>query len=155
MRLFKNLSFLKTDDTEKPVLRSSTKQSFYHLPFNKLLNHIERKLKLVGIRVHSINEAYTSKVSCISGDVRGAKALRTLLGRSLSTKDCQGRRVKRGRYRDHRTKLQINVDCNAAVNHIKLSSPDHEVALDSSLKQKLCNSVKVTSGLSFCQYLAA
>jgi putative transposase len=153
--LSKNLSFLKTDDTEKSALHSSTKQAFYHLPLGKLLNHIERKLKLVGIRVHSINEAYTSKVSCISGDVRGAKALRTSLGRSLSTKDCQGSRVKRGRYRDHKTTLQINADCNAAVNHIKLANPDYEVTLDAHLKQKLCNPVKVKSDLSFCQYLAA
>jgi IS605 OrfB family transposase len=153
--LSKNLPFLKTDDTEKSALHSSTKQSFYHLPLGKLLNHIERKLKLVGIRVHSINEAYTSKVSCISGDVRGAKALRTSLGRSLLTKDCQGSRVKRGRYRDHKTTLQINADCNAAVNHIKLANPDYEVMLDTHLKQKLCNPIKVKSDLSFCQYLAA
>jgi hypothetical protein len=54
--LSKNLSFLKTDESKNSTLYAKTKQAFYHLHLGKLLNYIERKLKLVGIRVHGINE---------------------------------------------------------------------------------------------------
>lgn len=148
--LSKNLSFLKTSD-EKSSLRSSTRQSFYHLPFGRLLNLIAQKCKLVGITIHFIDEAYTSKMSCFSADVRKAKALRLEKGRSLLTNDCKGSRVKRGLYRDHGTGLLYHADLNGSVNHIKIANNDCDPSYLINHKEKICTPLRIKSDYSFCR----
>ncbi len=50
-------------------LRKKTKQNFIQIPFIELLNYIEDKAIKNGIEVIFVDEAYSSKTSCISGDV--------------------------------------------------------------------------------------
>lgn len=150
----KNLSFLKTSDKQVSKLTKKTKQQFYHLPFGKLLTHIERKCQLVGIYTRCIDEAYTSQVACFSGDVRTAKQRRLAQDNKLSTNDCQGSRVQRGLYRDgvvKRDYLFFNADINAAINHIKLAVSSFDSLPWKAIKHKLCNPVKIKS--DYCFYL--
>jgi putative transposase len=152
--LSKNLSFLKTSK-EKSKLNSQTRQSFYHLPFGRLLNLIEQKCQLVGIQLHFINEAYSSKVSCFSADVRQANALRLEKGQSLSTNDCKGSRVKRGLYKDSGSGLKFHADINGAINHIKIANADYEPFHLLHHKKKLCNPIRIKSDFSFCRLTPA
>lgn len=150
LALSKNLSFLKTA-SEKTKLQRKTRQQFYHLPFGKLLNLIQSKCDVVGIKTHFINEAYTSKTSCFSGDVRSAKARRDAKKQPLSTTDCQGSRVKRGLYKDHKLGLKFHADINGAINHIKVADPDYDPIHLLENKQKLCNPIRIKSDYFFAQ----
>jgi putative transposase len=152
--LSKNLSFLKTSK-EKSKLNSQTRQSFYHLPFGRLLNLIEQKCQLVGITLHFINEAYSSKVSCFSADVRQASAQRLEKGQSLSTNDCKGSRVKRGLYKDSGSGLKFHADINGAINHIKIANKDYNPCYLLHHKKKLCNPIRIKSDFSFCRLTPA
>jgi len=75
-----NLAELKNNGECK--LKKSTKQNFIQIPFIKLLAYIEEKAQENGIETIKIDEAYTSKTSCISGDVcdvqEYSNALKTL-----------------------------------------------------------------------------
>jgi len=121
------------------------------LPFGRLLNLIAQKCKLVGITIHFIDEAYTSKMSCFSADVRKAKALRLEKGRSLLTNDCKGSRVKRGLYRDHGTGLLYHADLNGSVNHIKIANNDYDPSYLINHKEKICTPLRIKSDYSFCR----
>ena len=85
-------------------------QNFVAIPFNKLIQQIQYKAQLVGIRVTIIEESYTSKCSALDLEVIGR-----------SRKDFgtyAGKRVKRGLFKTA-LGLLINVDVNGALNILR------------------------------------
>jgi IS605 OrfB family transposase len=164
----KNLSFLKNtkkEDKETFKQRKSTKQQFYQIPFGKLLKLIEEKCNEVGIRVHVIDEAYTSKESVFS-DVVGAQ-------KQGFANVSNGKRAKRGLYTNNITQkktfknknlykknmkkmgyFEWNCDMSASANHIKVGT-DNRTNYDWLIKHKhkICNPVKIKSNYEFCKIL--
>jgi len=82
--------------------------------FIKLLKYIEYKAQEYGIRVHYVDERYTSKASCISDDIRGIPN-----GYCL-TNAFNGKRVKRGLFLDAVINKIFNADINGAINYSEL-----------------------------------
>jgi len=131
-------------------LRKATKQNFIQIPFIKLLAYIEEKAQENGIETIRINESYTSKTSCISGDVcdvqeysNGANADREESACTFKPK-YNGKRTKRGLFKDTIINKIWNADLNGAVNHIKLAVKKSFNYLKNSL-WKLCNPIKIKS----------
>jgi IS605 OrfB family transposase len=147
----KNLSFLKTKGDIK--LSKKVRQSFIHMPFGKLLSNIEAKCIENGIKIHDIDEAYTSKTSCLSQNIHDI--LRKKEEKTLSSKDYTGSRVERGLYRDKVTKIAINADLNGAVNHIVRNDENADIIDLRSHLFKVCNPIKIKSNSEFLQLLAA
>ena len=130
-------------------LKKATKQNFIQIPFIKLLNYIEEKAKDINIEVTKVDEAYTSKTSCINGDVCDVQEYSNALNKKQEESTCtkpeyNGKRTKRGLFKDIIIDKLFNADLNGAVNHIKL-------ALNKSFKWlrnnlwKVCNPIKVKS----------
>jgi IS605 OrfB family transposase len=83
-------------------------QNFQSVPFFKLIQKIEYKAMLAGIKVVFTEEAYTSKASFLDRD-----AIPTYdKGNNL---EFSGSRVKRGLYRSSDGTL-VNADCNGSAN---------------------------------------
>jgi len=114
--------------------------------FIKLLKHIEYKAQEYGIRVHYVNERYTSKAGCISDDIRGIPN-----GYRL-TNVFNGKRVKKGLFLDAVINKIFNADINGAINYIKVATRKSFEWLKNKLF-KLCNSVKIKSDYEFCRLL--
>jgi IS605 OrfB family transposase len=136
----KNLAELKSNG--KCKLRKSTKQNFIQIPFFKLLNIFEYKAAEFSIMVHSIDEAYTSKTSCISDNVVDIQNNR-LLSNAFN-----GKRDKRGLFKDTLMKKVFNADLNGAVNHIKVGTSKSFEWLKNYLF-KLCNPIKIKCDCEF------
>ena len=144
----KNLSFAKQSGEIK--MGSATQQKFYQIPFGKLLNAIERKAQEAGISVVVIDEAYTSKTSCLSADVNKNQRKRSRGGKPAST-DFNGSRV-RGCFKEAGSSLVFHSDLNGAFNHIKVAVGRLKTDLRSCL-EKLCRPVKVKSANEFADFL--
>jgi putative transposase len=140
----KNLAELKNNGG--CVLSKAVRQSFVQIPFIKLLKYIEYKAQEYGIRVHYVDERYTSKASCISDDIRGIPN-----GYCL-TNVFNGKRVKRGLFWDTLIEKVFNADLNGAANHIKVGTGKCFAWLKDSLF-KLCNPIKIKSDYEFCRLL--
>jgi len=129
-------------------LRKSTKQNFIQIPFIQLLNYIEEKAKDANIKVLRADESYTSKTSCISGDVFDVQEYSN--GEVQEESTCatkpkyNGKRTKRGLFKDTTINKIFNADLNGAVNHIKLAIKKSFKWLKDNL-WKLCNPIKVKS----------
>ena len=105
-------------------------QKFYQIPIISLLNAIERKAADYGVKVHCIDEAYTSKTSCLSGDVVGIQEQFAQVeeqGNGQQTQktktkeiDFGGYRKTRSQFKDRMIKKIFHADLNAAANHIKI-----------------------------------
>ena len=154
LALSKNLSFTKTSGSIQ--MRSATKQKFYQIPFGKLLNLIESKAALYGIKVTWINEAYTSKTSSISADVC---AVQKKSPKTITPNDLNGNRgvkkagdinnpLGRGLFRDFGMNKVLNADLNAACNHIKVAFGVSVQEL-SRMLWKWCNPIKIKSNHEF------
>ena len=83
-------------------------QNFVAIPFNKLIQQIQYKAQLVGIRVTIIEESYTSKCSALDLEVIGRHEDHAYAGK----------RVKRGLFQTA-LGLLINADVNGAVNILR------------------------------------
>jgi IS605 OrfB family transposase len=142
--LSKALAELKNNGNCK--LRKSTKQTFIEIPFIRLLRNIEYKAQEVGINVHWINEAYSSKTSCISDNVVDIQQGKLL------TNVFNGKRVKRGLFLDTAISKVFHADINGAVNHIKIGINKSFEWLKEKLF-KLCNPIKIKSDYEFCKLL--
>jgi putative transposase len=140
----KNLAELKNNG--ECVLSKAVRQSFVQIPFIKLLKYIEYKAQEYGIRVHYVDERYTSKASCISDDIRGIQK-----GYCL-TNAFNGKRVKRGLFWDALINKVFNADLNGAANHIKVGTGKSFAWLKDKLF-KLCNPIKIKSDYEFCRLL--
>jgi IS605 OrfB family transposase len=147
----KNLSFTKIKGSIN--LHKKTKQKFYQIPFGQLLNMIERKCGLKGINFHDIDEAHTSKTSCLSKNVNEMKELRKKSEKSLSTNVYGGKRVKRGFYKDFAYNILINADINGSINHLKVKFKKLNFEWLLQHKGKLCNPLKIKSDVDFIKLI--
>jgi len=75
-----------------------TSQLFQQIPYAKFKDNLKHKAELYGIKVHLVDEAYTSQMCSGCGVIRKAN------------------RIKRGLYRCSSCGLQLNADINAAIN---------------------------------------
>lgn len=129
-------------------LRKSVKQHFIQIPFIQLLKYIEEKAKDVNIKVIRVDETYTSKISSISEDVFDVQEYSN--GKSREESSCtnkskyNGKRTKRGLFKDRVINKIFNADLNGAVNHIKLAINKSFQWLKDNLF-KLCNPIKMKS----------
>ena len=93
---------------QRSKMRKKNNQNFQSVPFFKLIQKIEYKAMLTGIKVVFTEEAYTSKASFLDRD-------------DIPTYDkdnnleFSGSRLKRGLYRSSDGTL-VNADCNGSAN---------------------------------------
>lgn len=142
-------SLAELKNNGKCNLRKSTKQNFIQIPFIKLLQYIEEKCVNIGIKVIKINESYTSKTSCISSSVFDVQeysngVIGSERSREESTCTYNGKRIKRGLFKDTAINKTFNADLNGAVNHIKLAIRKSFTWLKDNL-WKLANPIKLKS----------
>ncbi len=128
-------------------LRKKTKQNFIQIPFIQLIHYIEQKAIKNGIEVIFIDEAYTSKTSCISGDVLAVQT-KSKSNQKPTANEFKGTRAKRGLFRDIVLNKIWNADLNGAVNHIKVAFNSCFKWLKDALF-KLCNPIKLKSANDF------
>ncbi|KKR00216.1 MAG: Transposase, IS605 OrfB family [Candidatus Woesebacteria bacterium GW2011_GWB1_39_12] len=91
-------------------LGKRTNQNFVSLPFNQLIQQIDYKSELVGIKVHLQEEAHTSKCSAL--DLESVEHHENYLGK----------RVKRGLFKTAEGILlnsDVNGSCNIMRKHLK------------------------------------
>ena len=144
----KNLSFTKESGEIK--MQKKDKQKFYQIPFGKLLNLIEAKSSKFNINVKDIDEAYTSKTSCLTRDVNknqekrhnGLQVVPTDLNGSRGTK---GSKLGRGIFKDKELNVIFNSDLNGAANHIKVGFPKVKLSRFRNRLWKVCSPKKVIS----------
>jgi len=128
-------------------LRKKSKQNFIQIPFIQLIHYIEEKAIKNGIEVIFIDEGYTSKTSCVNGDVLAVQT-KSKNNQKPTANEFKGTRAKRGLFKDIVLNKIWNADLNGAVNHIK-------VAFDSCFKWlkdalfKLCNPKVIKSANDF------
>ncbi len=78
-------------------------QTFRAIPFGKFIQMLKYKCDIAGIDLKiTEEESYTSKTSSITGD--------------LEKKQFNGKRVKRGLFKDQKTNKVYNADLNGALN---------------------------------------
>jgi putative transposase len=153
-----NLSFVKTKGSIN--IGKVNNQKFYHIPFGKLLNLIKNKASKYGIEIHDIDEAYTSKASCLSDDVVELQRKRKNKEKILST-DLNGSRGKkgckltRGLFRDDTHDLIFHSDINGAANHIKVKFKKTNIVSLKNYKKKLCTPIVIKSAHQFDMLLRA
>ncbi len=80
-------------------------QNFVNIPIQTLKQLIAYKVQLVGIRVHEVDESYTSKYSSLD------------LGAIKKSKKFVGKRIKRGLFQG--SNYLLNVDVNGALNILR------------------------------------
>jgi putative transposase len=144
----KNLSFTKESGEIK--MQKKDKQKFYQIPFGKLLNLIEAKAPQFNINIEDIDEAYTSKTSCLTRDVNknqkkrhnGLQVVPTDLNGSRGTK---GSKLGRGQFKDKELNITFNSDLNGAANHIKVGFPKVKLSRFRNNLWKVCSPKKVKS----------
>lgn len=138
--LSKTINELKNNG--KCKISKNIKNHFLQIPIIKLINDICLKAPSFNINVIEIDESYTSKTSCLSGDIFEVKS--KAFNNSISTDVFGGRRVKRGLFKDYKYNKIINADLNAAFNICKYGS--FEINNFENIKihyYKLCNPIKI------------
>ena len=102
-------------------------KNFVQIPLYKLVQKIEYKEKLEGIKVEKISEKYTSGVSALDRE--------EIIKENYNKK----RRISRVIFVTNRG-IKINADINGSLNilrkYIKRSSPNQEIAMDRGLEQR-------------------
>ena len=102
-------------------------KNFVQIPLYKLVQKIEYKAKLEGIKVEKISEKYTSGVSALDRE--------DIIKENYNKK----RRISRGIFVTNRG-IKINADINGSLNilrkYIKKSSPNQEIAMDNGREQR-------------------
>lgn len=111
--------------------RKKFNKKFHQIPLLKLIDYIQLKGAEFGIEVEDIDEAYTSKSSCLSGDVCKAKDIAAEIKQGDPKLSRKARRQKlsnafmgvresRSLFFDKALGKRILADLNAACNHIKV-----------------------------------
>ncbi len=96
---------------EKIRIGKINTQNFVQIPFNKLLQQIEYKSKLVGIQFKITDEPYTSKCSFLDNE------------QIKKHKRYLGKRISRGLFKASDGTI-INADVNAGYNIMKKAFPN-------------------------------
>ena len=91
-------------------LSRRSNQNFVQIPFYKLIQKLEYKCKMNGIKLEIISEEYTSKCSFLDLE-------------SIGKHIHKGRRIKRGLYRTNNGIL-INADVNGSFNILRKCKPN-------------------------------
>jgi len=116
------------------------------IKFERLIEAIKYNAQECGIRVHDdIDESFTSKVSCISGDIKKAQNTHRL------TNVSNGKRGK-STFHDKVINERFNADLNAAVNHIKVGTGKSFEWLKDKLF-KLKKPIKIKGSEEFCKLI--
>ena len=141
----RNLTFAKSD--KKGTKLGKSTQNFIQIPFGRMLDYLQYKLEELGVRVHEVDEAYTSKTSCINADVKRVQR-KQQANKAVSTNDLNASRVKRGLLKDNISNVVFNADLNGAVNHIKVAT-NKKLKWLMNYMDKLNNPVKIKSDYEF------
>ena len=105
--------------SEGSTLGTIQNQKYYHIPFGLLFDAIKLFSDRYGlIFIDTVDEAYTSKTSCLSGDVLRAQSEK--IPAELRSDVFQGRRVMRGSFEDRPSGKRIHADINAAANILRV-----------------------------------
>ncbi|NEP41912.1 MAG: IS200/IS605 family element transposase accessory protein TnpB [Okeania sp. SIO2G4] len=120
---------------QKINLGKRNNQNFVSVPYNKLIEMLSYKAKMVGIDVIITEESYTSASSFIDNDLipvykKGEKNQVTF----------SGKRIKRGLYRTANKRL-INADVNGSLNIMKKAVPN---VFDYGIEGVVVHPVRVT-----------
>ena len=153
-RLFVSRNLSDCKNTKGNSMGKTNNQKFHQIPILRLLDNISYKTGAYGIEVVEIDEAYTSKCSCLSGNIMEAQRLRKdeeeeLISneeaKQLRTKVLNGRRVRRSLFKDTVYKLSFHADINAAFNHIRVGRKATQDSLNHLLDKvwKLANPIKI------------
>ncbi|WP_427337866.1 RNA-guided endonuclease TnpB family protein [Caloranaerobacter sp. DY30410] len=149
-----NLNNLKNNG--KCKLNKTNKQSFIQIQFGKLISYIEYKAKDYGIEIKFVDESYTSKVSSLTEDI---KVIQELFQYNLDlTNALNGKRVKRGLFKDKTINKIVNADLNGARNicilgNKKVQQNYKKGGVSRWLNVKLCNPIKVESDFELCKLI--
>jgi len=114
--------------------------------FFKFLRYIKCHAQDYGVQVHYIDERFTSKISCISDDIKNIQSNCNL------TNTFNGKRVTRGLFMDTVINKTFHADINAAVNHIKVATGEDFSWLKNRLF-KLASPIKIKSNQEFCKLI--
>ena len=102
-------------------------KNFVQIPLTSVVENIEYKARLEGIKVEKISEKYTSGVSAIDKE------------EIVKEKYNKKRRISRGIFVTNKGK-KINADINGSLNilrkYIKKSIPNQEIAMDNGREQR-------------------
>ena len=115
---------------------------------------IEEKSGKYAINVVSIDEAYTSKSSCISDNVKEVQDEKILPNELNGVRGKKGSKLTRGLFRDNKLEKAFNSDINGAANHIKVGYPEVSFNYLKKYYKKLCNPIKIKSANEFDCLLA-
>jgi len=128
----------KNDNWKQKVnLGKKTNQKFTAIPHTALINQLIYKCQLVGIKVVTVNEAYTSKCSFLDWELIRKQA--TYLGK----------RINRGLFRASNGRV-YSADCNGSLNIIRNAVGD-SVFDRQSIKRLVVSPVRVQPyKASFC-----
>jgi len=99
-----NIIIGKNDGWKQDInIGDKNNQNFVSIPFDKFINQLEYKGIKYGLKVKTINEAYTSKCSALDLE-------------SIQKHDSyKGKRIKRGLFRTANKRI-LNADVNGALN---------------------------------------
>ena len=102
-------------------------KNFVQIPLHRLVQNIEYKAKLEGIKVVKISEKYTSGVSALDKEEIKKENYN------------KNRRISRGIFVTNEG-IKINADINGSLNilrkYIKHSNPNQEIAMDNGREQR-------------------
>ena len=96
---------------QKIKIGKRNNQNFVQIPHESLIEMLDYKCQLAGIKLVTVNEAYTSKCSALD------------LEPIQKQKKYQGRRVKRGLFKTANGQV-INADINGSLNIMRMYSPE-------------------------------
>jgi IS605 OrfB family transposase len=117
----KNLGKMKEKGSFKSGIKFE-KRRFYQIPRIKLIDKIIEKAPKFGIVVEEVNEAFTSKASSLSEDIKVIKSNKPKDPTELNgVRGSKGSVLSRGLFHDLKLGKIINSDLNGALNHIFLS----------------------------------
>jgi putative transposase len=111
-------------------LGKRTNQNFVAIPYRQLIEQLQYKAKLNGIKITLTEESYTSKCSFI--DFEPLKKHENYFGK----------RTKRGLFRS-KNNIYYNADCNGAGNIIRKVIGDAELSLTESIVRSLVEPKKL------------
>ncbi len=102
----------KNDGWKQQIkLGKRNNQNFVQIPHAKLIEMLDYKCQLAGIKLVTVNQAYTSKCSALDFEL------------ICSHQKYRGHRVKRGLFRTANGRV-INSDINGSLNMIRMYSPE-------------------------------